>query len=87
MEAVADDLQFLILFSIVFSPDGQKRKKSLRRKLDSLAKEKSKDKGTASFFKAPTETFSSRHRAGFYLTVVDRDHCDAHKENSKFDLK
>lgn len=25
--------------------DGQKRKKSLRRKLDSLAKEKSKDKG------------------------------------------
>lgn len=37
-----------------FSPspcaDGQKRKKSLRRKLDSLAKEKSKDKGTPSSF-------------------------------------
>lgn len=30
--------------------DGQKRKKSLRRKLDSLAKEKSKDKGTPSSF-------------------------------------
>lgn len=33
--------------------DGQKRKKSLRRKLDSLAKEKSKDKGTPSSFKTP----------------------------------
>ncbi|GLD47158.1 rho GTPase-activating protein 6 isoform X2 [Lates japonicus] len=35
---------------ITMPKDGQKRKKSLRRKLDSLAKEKSKDKGTPSSF-------------------------------------
>lgn len=47
---VSDDL--LSCFFVFFSPsaDGQKRKKSLRRKLDSLAKEKSKDKGTPSCF-------------------------------------
>lgn len=40
------------LFWPFFPPcaDGQKRKKSLRRKLDSLAKEKSKDKGTPTSF-------------------------------------
>lgn len=48
---VSDDLQFLSLFSPFFPPDGQKRKKSLRRKLDSLAKEKSKDRGMPISFK------------------------------------
>lgn len=40
------------LFWPLFPPcaDGQKRKKSLRRKLDSLAKEKNKDKGTPTSF-------------------------------------
>ncbi len=43
---------FQMIYSLDFFPctDGQKRKKSLRRKLDSLAKEKSKDKGTPSSF-------------------------------------
>lgn len=47
---VSDDLFscFVLFFS---GTDGQKRKKSLRRKLDSLAKEKSKDKGMPSSFK------------------------------------
>lgn len=38
----------MIYLPVFFPPDGQKRKKSLRRKLDSLAKEKTKDKGTPS---------------------------------------
>lgn len=42
-------IYFLVFF--VSDADGQKRKKSLRRKLDSLAKEKSKDKGMPSFSK------------------------------------
>lgn len=49
---------FFYLLVVFFSfsssgADGQKRKKSLRRKLDSLAKEKSKDKGMPSFSKTP----------------------------------
>lgn len=54
---VSDDL-----FSCFFpGADGQKRKKSLRRKLDSLAKEKSKDKGT------PSSSDTHWHFAGFSL--------------------
>lgn len=35
-----------LAITLLFFSDGQKHKKSLRRKLDSLSKEKSKDKGT-----------------------------------------
>lgn len=50
-----ETILFLMIYPLVFffslpAADGQKRKKSLRRKLDSLAKEKSKDKGTPSSF-------------------------------------
>lgn len=36
---------FLQLFILLIFTDGQKRKKSLRKKLDSLGKEKNKDRG------------------------------------------
>lgn len=52
----------VVFFSFSSSDaDGQKRKKSLRRKLDSLAKEKSKDKGTPSSFETPV------HRVLFFF--------------------
>lgn len=38
-------LIFLLLPILLIFTDGQKRKKSLRKKLDSLGKEKNKDKG------------------------------------------
>lgn len=54
-------IYFLVVPFFFFShgTDGQKRKKSLRRKLDSLAKEKSKDKGTPSSFDTHFTTFFS----------------------------
>lgn len=51
-------IHFLVVF-FFHGTDGQKRKKSLRRKLDSLAKEKSKDKGTPSSFDTHFTTFFS----------------------------
>jgi len=42
---VFSEVIYFLVFSSFPRADGQKRKKSLRRKLDSLAKEKSKDKG------------------------------------------
>lgn len=55
-------LLLYVCFCVLFNPlcssrvDGQKRKKSLRRKLDSLSKEK-KDRGTYFFCINIIETF------------------------------
>lgn len=57
---VSDDLSSCVLSAA----DGQKRKKSLRRKLDSLAKEKSKDKGRPrAFLSAPLHLGQTRPQA------------------------
>lgn len=62
----------MIYFLVFFFPgaDGQKRKKSLRRKLDSLAKEKSKDKGTPSSFNVSSFSPSLSHFALLSLRQV-----------------
>lgn len=75
MESICFRWFILLFFS---GADGQKRKKSLRRKLDSLAKEKSKDKGTPSSFNVHSdilplhEGFSPPVSSCFVATLTSR---------------
>lgn len=60
-----------MIYLLVFFPgaDGQKRKKSLRRKLDSLAKEKSKDRGMLGSLNTLVHRVFSRCRFSLALSV------------------